>query len=214
MKGAVIKAPAKQKLTKSKEPRPASVAFVAADLPPTIRELTDNCKGMSDIQKKKQAVDYYNRAKDYETGKLVPNAGDGDAFARSYYEASAKLGHLAAHSALGVFHAHGKGGLKANEAAALASYKIAAAGKDVRAIRNLALYHGLGRADLYPDGQEAFSLLNEACPQPNEQILHCRTVPRELLRLAIRERKVDGRRGGAWRDGVVGRRRAKRTRGP
>ena len=147
---------------KSKTDRPrSSMAIVLSDLPPTVKDLLNKTRDLHIKEKKEMAEEYYRKGHAYESGREIPPAGNSDVFARAYYEAGAKLGSLSAKSALGVFHAQGRGGLPPRDQAAVAEYHAAADGGDLRAKRNLALHYSTGRGGLYQDTEKAYVLLAE-----------------------------------------------------
>jgi hypothetical protein len=139
-----------------------AMALLEIDLPPKIDDLVSKAKHLKS-EKQKQALgdEYFRRGKAFEDGIEIPKQGTKDDHARSYYEAGARLGSTPAKSAIGVFHAQGRGGLPPKDKAALVEYQAAADRGDNRAMRNLALYHSTGRGDLFQDRLKAFNLLKE-----------------------------------------------------
>jgi TPR repeat protein len=143
-------------------PRPVTaMALLEIDLPPKIDDLLSKAKLKTGKEKQALGEEYFLRGKAFEDGIEIPKQGTKDDHARSYYEAGARLGSIRAKSAIGVFHAQGRGGLPPKDKAALVEYQAAADRGDVRAIRNLALYHSTGRGDLFQDRLKAFNLLKE-----------------------------------------------------
>ncbi len=114
---------------------------------------------MGGAEKKQAAEAYLRRGRLLESGQEKLAWGNGQVVARSYFEASAKLGNTEAITTIGVFHSKGRGGLPINEEKALEAYKAASKLGNARAKRNLAMYHAKGRADLHQDVKMTQSLL-------------------------------------------------------